>query len=254
MWAGSLVLRIGYDRDLLVRVQFDTDTTGVRLRALFESWLELTPPDDLDSQPVSFSVRLESAGGDTPRRDTHLRAVPQLRHGSKVIARSRHADDILRAFALVIGGVHAGVDDKESLWIGLRPFAKDGSVVLVGVDTPALVNDRLLGLAGVNEIAAWDCIIDASGMVLVPPVLPNLSWSGVGLEAPDEGWQRLNLAGIVMLEDQAQTVAERVSYLATQSTDSRWFRLIADLAERATLRGVPDRTAVRDAIRELLGA
>ena len=254
MWAGSLVLRIGNNRDLLVRVQFDSDATGARLRTLFASWLEHAPPDDLESQPVSFSVRLESADGDTPRRDTHLRAVPQLRHGSKVIARSRDADDILRAFALVVGGIHAGVDDKDSLWIGLRPFAKDGSVVLGGIDTPALVNDRLLGLAGVNEIAAWDCVIDASGVVLVPPVLPDLSWSAVGLEAPHEGWQRLHLAGIVMLEEQAQSVAERVSYLATQSTDSRWFRLIAHLAERGNLLGVPDRTGVRDTIRELLGA
>ena len=67
--------------------------------------------------PWAFSLRL----GPRQRRRRGPRAVPQLRIGSRLVARSRRPDDVVSALDHVLGGVLARQDDTRR-WLGLRTF------------------------------------------------------------------------------------------------------------------------------------
>ena len=254
MWAGSVVLRIGEQRDLLVAIQIDTASGLERVRTLFEPWLEVQPTDDSVTNTPVFSVRLEPVEGPARTRGAGLRPVPQLRFGSSVITRSREPDDILRALALVLGGAHIYRRDDGRVWMNMRPFARDHSVVLVDLEWPAMVNDRLLAQAGVLELGCWSTVIERDGSVAIPPPLPGLAWAAIAIEPLADEWQRFQLAGIVGMSDHETAPAELVTDVARRSIDSNWFSVVAAMAETGSLVNVSDRPALRDRVRMLLGA
>ena len=59
------------------------------------------------------------------------------------MARSRHADDVVRALAGILGGVLARQDDTL-VWSGMRAFAGEDRIVLVDARPPALTADAIL--------------------------------------------------------------------------------------------------------------
>ena len=253
MWAGSLLLRIGEQRDLLVAVHADTDAALERLRTLFEPWLESAPPEGLADLAPVFSLRLEPVDG-RPERGAGPRHVPQLRYGTAVMVRSREPDDILRAFGQVLGGAHRYRRDDGLVWIGMRPFVRGSSMVLVDVDRPTMVNDRLLARSGVEELAVWSTIVEPDGTVTVPAPLPDLAWDAAGVEPPSEGPRSFQLAGIATLHDHECTPSELAADLGRRSIQARWFTLVASMTEAGMLMSATDRSALRDRVRMLLGA
>ena len=240
------MLRIGIARDLLVVVQVDTDAGLERVRTLFQPWIEPDPAPELLLQPV-FNVRLEPVQG----RGAGPKPVPQLRCGSTLMMRSRKPDDVLRAFAQVLGGAHEYRRDDGRLWMGMRVFATGTSAVLVDLDRPAMVNDPALANAGVHELATWSAVIEADGSVAIPPPLPGLSWDVVGVGPPAEAWQRYDLAGIAVWTDGEPTTAELLADVARRSIDGRWFTQVAAMAESGTLAGAADRPALRALVKRL---
>ena len=252
MWTGSLLLRIGEQRDLLVALQADTEFALDRLRTLFEPWLEPEPVDEALTIEPAFGVRLEPVDGRLRTRGAGLQPVPQLRYGSSVMVRSRQPDDVLRALAQVLGGAHVYRRDDGRTWMGMRPFVRGDAIVLVEVDRPTMVNDRQLAQAGVEELAVWSTVVEPDGSLSVPPPLPGLAWESVGVEPPAEGWQRYHLAGIAALHDHEATPAELVAQVARRSMHASWFTLVAAMAEAGTLLSAVDRPSLRDRVRMLL--
>jgi hypothetical protein len=114
------------------------------------------------------------------------------------MARSRNADDILRALASVLGGILARQDDAR-IWSGMRTFADADRIVLVDAQPPALTADPTLARAGVSELPTWSVAIDGS-TVQVPPPLDGLDWAAADLAAPAMTWRTAALAGIVALD------------------------------------------------------
>ena len=88
--------------------------------------------------PWAFSLRL-----DTAQTGRGPRAVPQLRIGRRLLARSRQADDMVTALDQVLGGVLARQDDTPR-WLGLRTFVAGDRAVLVDASPPALTADPSL--------------------------------------------------------------------------------------------------------------
>lgn len=286
MWAGSLLLRIGEHRDLLVAVQADTDRALDRLRTLFEPWIEPELPEHRpDARPVArpaFSVRLEPVRGNREGRTSGPRPVPQLRYGSRVIARSRRPDDIVYALALQLGGAHRQRNDDGRLWLGLRPFAEGDSAVLLDADHPTLVNDRRLADVGIEELAAWSVMVEPDHRISVPPPLPDLAWEAAGLEPPPQEWRSFTLDGIVSLHDrkgdpcrqveqppedqleqdpdeqrhtepdETQSTTELTAALAALSLQTRWAELVRSLAGAGSVVEAADHASLRGHIRTLL--
>lgn len=252
MWAATLLLRLGRERDVLVGVQVDSDASVARLRTLFAPWIEAHPPEVPDPFPAAFSLRIDPDDDQESTATARVRAVPQLRHGATAIARSREPDDVLRAFALTLGGIHHGLDHTQHIWVPLRPFVKDGSLVLVEIDAPAMVNDRQLELGGVHELAAWSVAVAGDGRVSIPPPLPDLAWHDIGVHAPSPEWQHFQIAGIVVMQSEPISTADLVARLALKSPDATWFALVAALAERGAVTCALDDPGVRQQVRHFL--
>ena len=208
MWAGTLWLRIGEQRDVVMAVQVDTDASLDRLAVLLHRWIETSIDETWAGIRPAFGIRLEPVGDGAAHPRRAPRPVPQLRHGSTVIARSRQPDDIVRALAQVLGGVHRQRDDDGQVWTKRRPFVRDGSLVLADVRPPRLVNDRQLSRAGIDELAAWAVTVDDDGFVTVPPPLPALAWDSIGVEAPWADARRFRLAGVALQQDARSLRAE----------------------------------------------
>ncbi len=252
MWAGSLLLRIGEQRDLLVAVRADTEFSLDRLRTLFEPWLDLDPVDEALTIEPAFSVRLEPIDGRVRGRGAGLQPVPQLRFGSTVMVRSRQPDAVLRALAQVLGGAHLYRRNDGRTWMGMRPFVRGDAMVLVDVDRPAMVNDRQLAQSGVEELAVWSTVVEPDGSMLVPPPLPGLAWGSVGVEPPAAGWRRFRLAGVALHTEGRGTPAELVAEVARHSFNSDWFARAVAMADAGSLVSGAERSVVRDRIRVLL--
>lgn len=252
MWADTIVLRVGHERDLLVGVQVDSDANASRVRTLFHQWIETNPPEVPHPFPAAFSLRLDPIDAPTGPNPGGLRAVPQLRHGATTIVRSRDPDDVLRAFAITLGGIHLGLDPREHIWVPLRPFIRNDSVVLVEVDTPTLVNDRLLGVDGIHEFAAWSVAVSGDRSARIPPPLPELAWHAIGVEPPVAEWQQFHLAGIVVHHPQPISTVDLVARLALKSIDATWFSLVAALAEQGDVCAADDGRELRQQVRRLL--
>ncbi len=157
-----MTLRVG---DQLVGVRPDTDATAARIRTTFAAWLDPAAVG-AHGEPVpwAFSLRL-----DTQRIGRGPRAVPQLRIGSRLLARSRHADDIVTALDQVLGGVLARQDDSRR-WLGLRTFVAGDRAVLVDASPPALTADPTLARAGVTELPIWSVAVDGNAVHVPPPL------------------------------------------------------------------------------------
>lgn len=248
MWAGSVLLRVGAARDLLVALNVDSLSALDRVRTLFESWLEPDPTLAVAIQPA-FGLVVGNSDG---RRRTGLRSVPQLRHGATVVMRSREPDDVLRALAQVLGGAHACRRDDGRTWVSLRPFVRGDGVVLVDATRPALVNDPQLARGGVAELSAWSVVVEPDGSVDVPPPLSDIAWTTVGVEPPLGKWLRLQLTGIAVLQHDDCTLAEVVADLALRSTGAAWFSTVAAAAHDGRVLRCAHRPSMRTAIDGLL--
>jgi hypothetical protein len=219
VWAGTLWLRIGEQRDVVVAVQVDTDASLNRLRTLLEPWLEAGIEEAWAGFAPAFGVLLEPVGDGAAHPRPAPRPVPQLRHGSTVIARSRRPDDIVRALAQVLGGVHLQRRDDDRVWTNRRPFVRNGSLVLVDALPPTLVNDRQLSRAGIEELAAWAVTVEGDRFVSVPPPLPDLAWDSIGIEAPTGDAKRFERAGVALQRDARALRAEITTLFDTSGGD-----------------------------------
>ena len=251
MWAGSLVIRVGEHGDTLVAVHTDSAASLVRLRALFAAWLEDAMADELSTRAPAFRVHLTppTAG------QRGAQAVPHLRHGSIVLTRSRHPDDVLHGLAQVIGGIHRAAA-KQSALVWLRPFVHGNRVVLVHAPQPHLVDDRVLAAAGITEVPAWAPAIAADGAVTVARPLERLDWDAIGAEPP-AAIGALQLEGVVTLTAGFLTAgfltpAALVGALAAFSTHASWFTTLAGLAEGGSVVGAADRAGLRHHVGRLL--
>ncbi len=72
------------------------------------------------------------------------------------------------------------------------------------------------------------------------------------MEPAPDGWQRYEIAGIVVMNALEQTTAELLSDVARRSTDGRWFTQAVAMAEAGRLARVADRPALRGLVGRLL--
>lgn len=257
MWADPFVLRIGGHHDLLVAIQADTDESTERLRALFAAWVD----DGIALGEVrhrpAFKVRLAPVTDHVDGHPPGPKPVPQLRHGSCVIARSRQPDDIVRALARVLGGAHVQRRDDGRLWLPLRLFVREGAAVLVDADPPTLVNDRRMAESGIDELVTWSITLDADDTVAVPPPLPRLDWHAAGVDAPHDGWRRLPVARVVALrhdrdgpdglDDRADDGAA-TARLRSLSHQTRWAEMLASFDATGRIDVAGDHAGLRRSI------
>lgn len=270
MWADTITLRLD---DLLVGVRCDTAGSVDRLRAVLAPWI-----DDADDEvPWAFSVQLEEGSG-------AVRSLPQLRVGSRLLARSRNADDIVGALASVLGGLQMvratadrelGIDDAGRPWLHLRAFASPCGerVVLVDATPPALVASPVTRRAGVLELPVWSVGVDPARHpvdVIAPPPLDGLDWVSAGMAPPPALPQRMELAGLVALdacghepsspEEHARHLAEhhghtaggRIARFATRNPSPQWFRTIDALSDAGRVHVAADEADAAEAIARLL--
>lgn len=181
MRVGTITLRLG---DLLVVVAGDSDAALDALRTRFGAWIDTAHPDITPA----FDLRLDTGAGASAGAP---RAVPQLRYGGTLLARSRSAVDVVDALDAVLGGVLAH-QDRDGVRIFLRPFVAGGRMVLVDADAPMLVNDPGLAKQGVVELPTWSS-------ALLPPATDDAA-PVIEVAAPlsDPGRvTRYELAGVV---------------------------------------------------------
>ncbi len=238
---------------MLVAVRADSESSLDRLRVLFEAWIE---PEFAGRSPLdkpAFSVRLEPVPDRQGERTAGPKPVPQLRYGSKVMARSRRPNDILHALVCVLGGLHKQRCDDGQLWIGLRPFVPGDAMVLVDAGHPTLVNDRQLANSGIEELPVWTVAIRPDGTVSVPPPVPHLAWDAAGIERPPDRPLGFELVGIVALREAQSDQADVVADIARRSFQNLWTSLVTALAESGRVTTVVDHPMLRTQIRALLG-
>lgn len=159
-----MTLRVG---DQLVGIRPDTDATAARIRTTFAAWLAAGASmagEQGEPVPWAFSLRLEPE-----RTGRGPKAVPQLRIGRRLLARSRIADTMVTALDQVLGGVLARQDDTRS-WLGLRTFVVGDRAVLVDATPPALAADATLSRAGVTELPTWSVAVDGDTVQVPPPL------------------------------------------------------------------------------------
>ena len=243
------------------------------MRALLAAWIDGTQPD----VPWVFDVRLEPS---RPLDDRAVgrspRSVPQLRLGQVLMARSRHADDVVRALAAVLGGVLAHQDDTP-IWSGMRAFAGSGGIVLVDARPPAFSADPALARSAIGELPTWVVAIDGA-TVRIPPPLAGLDWRADGLDPPDTStttWRTDALAGIVALDpappdhehdhdddhdqdhdesrSEVGSAASLLSRFAARHPSPAWFSTVERLVRDGRVLASPDRAIVRQRIIELAG-
>jgi hypothetical protein len=236
--AGTITLRLD---DLLVGIDVDTDEALDRCRSDFAPWIDDTQPDI----PAAFDLRFGASGAPS----TGVRAVPQLRAGASVVARSRSVDDVVDALDSILGGVRASRATPERVWTVLRPFVRGGHAVLVDARAPMLVNDPLLARAGIIEIPTWAVAVaradGGSGAVLdVPESLTGGSAA-----------RRCELVGVVTVGDAAEGGAGAVlARYGARHTSPTWFRTLGALLDDDRLVAAADRVAARHALEQLLPA
>ncbi|MEO1058581.1 MAG: hypothetical protein AAFY28_16860 [Actinomycetota bacterium] len=269
MWADSITLRLD---DLLVGVRCDTASTIDRLRAMLPAHV-----DDSVDVPWAFSVQLEEGPG-------AVRALPQLRIGSRLLTRSRDADDVVVALVSVLGGLASvratvdrdrGTDDAGRLWMHLRAFATadDDRVVLVDATQPALVANSALRRAGVRGLPVWSVGVDAASepaAVTTPSPLDAVEWAAGTVATPAALPGPMVLAGLVALdvcgheattpevharhlaEHHGHTPAGRIARFAARHPSPQWFRTIDALADAGRVALADDEGDAATAIVRLL--
>jgi hypothetical protein len=234
VWAGSIIVRIGHQRDVLVGVQADSYESLVMLRELFANWLDDSIADELADTNPAFKVHLTPA----PTGTRGTRTLPHLRYGSDVLARSTDPTDVLQALASVLGGIHERRPNDGRAWVNLRSFVVDGAVVLASVERPHLVADKQLIAAGVTERVNWGVEVHADrGTISIPSHLPGLAWPD---GAPAESGES-PLAGAVVFDTEADTVGSLLAALATASVHPAWFTTAQHLAEGGRVSNARDR-------------
>lgn len=243
MWADRIVLRLGPQRDILVAIAVDTEHAHSLLLTLLGAWLDRS---DVDPTSIVSAFTLMLAGGEAPKGP---KLVPQLRFGSHVMARSREPDDVVRALAAILGGVHADVRHDAYIHVGLRPFLCGEEIVLVDAERPLLVNDTLLSAAGAVELPAWTTAIRADQTVTLDPYLGALAWARTRIKPPVL-CPTYRLRAIVSMGTASQSGAETFTMLARLSLDPAWFRLLRHLYDIDVVRMATNRTALRRALRD----
>ena len=188
-------------------MQADTDASLDRLAVLLHPWIETSIDETWAGFRPAFGIRLEPLGDGAAHPRRAPRPVPQLRHGSTVIARSRRPDDIVRALAQVLGGVHQQRHDDGQ--VGQSGVRSRATVAGARRNPPPDVGQRPpLSRAGIEELAAWAVTVDDDGFVTVPPPLPHLAWDSIGVEAPWADARRFRLAGVALQKDARSLRAE----------------------------------------------
>jgi len=252
-------------------VHADTTTTLERLRALFTNWVDDTNAD----VPWAFSVQIDgsrrAATGHAPDGEPDQpgrgaargpRAVPQLRLGRRVFARSRSADEIFVALASVLGGVLAS-QDKTRCWLALRAFATADAAALADVHPATMSADRSLARHGIVELHTWVVAIEpsssgASATIEVPPVLSGLDWSGAGLTPPAANGLSYLLAGLVGIDSSPEfgdktggsvaTPGQQLARFGARHHAAGWFATVRRLVETDHAVIAPDRQGARNHI------
>jgi hypothetical protein len=255
VWADTVTLRVG---DQLVGVRADTDATAATIRTVFAAWLEPAVTDEHgEPVPWAFSLRLDpDSAGRGPK------AVPQLRIGRRLLARSRRPGDVVSALDHVLGGVLARQDDDRR-WLGLRTFVAGDRAVLVDAAPPALTADPRLARAGVTELPTWSVAV-AHDSVLVPPPLTATSNADGGAE------HSYVLVGLIGLDacthgadaDASDHVALHhptnpgalLARFAARHPSTEWFHTVEELVADGCVHATTDRTAAAGTIRRLLVA
>jgi hypothetical protein len=234
---GTITLRIG---ELLVAVGSDSEATLDALRTRFGAWIDTTHPDIAPA----FDLRLDTGPGASAGAP---RAVPQLRYGGTLLARSRSAPDVVDALDAVLGGVLAH-QDPGGVRIFLRPFVAGDRMVLVDADPPMLVNDPGLAKQGIVELPTWSVALlpaatdDTAPLVEVPAPLSDPGSVG-----------RYELVGVVgVLADPPGSDAGLLARYATRHPSPDWFRTAHALVEGRRLLTATDRADARSAITRLL--
>ena len=261
-----MTLRVG---DQLVGVRPDTAATSELIRSRFAPWVEdgATGVGD-DPVPWAFSLRLESA-----RTGRGPRAVPQLRIGGRLLARSRRADDMVTALDQVLGGVLARQDDTRR-WFGLRTFVAGDRAVLVDAAPPVLTADPVLARSGVTELPTWVVAVDGD-TVHVPPPLTATAATAAPADRASAGY---SLAGLVGLDDcshdpqadgddidadhradheavhHPNTPGALLARFAARHPSNEWFHTVEGLVDGGCVHAGTDRAAAAEQIRRLLGA
>ncbi len=252
-----MTLRVG---DQLVGVRPDTAATAAWIRTVFGDWLD---PEAVGEHgepvPWAFSLRL-----DTERIGRGPRAVPQLRIGSRLLARSRQADDVVTALGQVLGGVLARQDDSRR-WFGLRTFVAGDRAVLVDASPPALTADPTLARAGVTELATWSVAVDGNSVYVPPPLSatsrPGSSFALAGLVAldacdhrpdtdpnddqPDDGHQAVH---------HPTNPGALLARFAARHPSNEWFHTVEALVADGRVHVSTDRAGAAEQLRRLLVA
>lgn len=244
MWAGALTLLIG---DQLIGIRFDSDEGLALARTLLHHWVDESP----EQIRPAFSVRL-SDPRHSPRGGAPV-AVPQVQFGARTIMRSRDPAQVLEALVSILGGVHVHQPDDGQIWLGLRPFVRDGVAVLVGARPPMLLGDRDLAARGITEASCWTTVITPDSAVLVPPPLPEIDWAGAQLVPPAtvNDWQRYELAGIVVDEHHEPSPGELVVRAASTGTAPGWFPIVQSLVEAGRVAPGSTRREIREQLQLL---
>ena len=262
-----MALRVG---DLLVGVRADTDATATRIRTVFATWIERAsslPGQQDEPVPWAFSlrlgpdldtVRLTAGSGRGPK------AVPQLRIGRSLLARSRHPDDVVTALDHVLGGVLARQDDTRS-WFALRTFVVGDRAVLVDAAPPALTADPRLTRGGVTELPTWSVAVD-DHTVLVPPPLSAGS-PAAGAARAGSNFQLVGLVGLDACSHPADADAAQhdavhhptnpgalLARFAARHPSNEWFHTVERLVTEGRAQVSTDRAVAAEQIRRLLVA
>ena len=187
--------------------------------------------------------------------------MPQLRLGSRLVARSRRPDDVVSALDHVLGGVLARQDDTHR-WLGLRTFVCGHRAVLVDAAPPALTADPRLARAGVSELPTWSVAVEGD-TVLVPPPLtaePSTADGGGAL-----AYRLVGLVGLDICSHDADTDAgdhqavhhptnpgALLARFAARHPSSEWFHTVERLVDVGCVHATTDRTVAAERIRRLL--
>ena len=246
--AGAFAIRLRPDDPVVVIVQCTEKSTLDIGRRLFARWID----DSVDSADhrASFVITAgEETATDTSARAP--RALPTVRFGASVMARSRTPDTAWHGLARILGGIHQPVRTPGVAQVGLRPFATDDAVVLVHATRPTLANDPSLSADGIEELPVWVVGVDASGTVILPPHLPDLRWDEADVTQPATITGPFRLKGFVVFGQEAP--AEIVAELAANSGTVDWFHMVDRFAQAGDIRMVSTNADARAHVRALLG-
>ena len=266
MWADTVTLRVG---EQLVGVRPDTEATAAQIRTVFGSWLDDEASDEHgEPVPWAFSLRL-----DTARTGRGPKAVPQLRIGGQLLARSRHADDMIHALDHVLGGVLARQDDTRR-WVGLRTFTVGDRAVLVDATPPALTADPALTRTGIAELPVWTVAVDGNSVHVPPPLTATAGPAPagrqfvlagiVGLDVCNHDAHATGADGPAPADDQAlvdhlaehhpSTSGALLARFAARHPSNGWFHTVEGLVDAGSVHVSTDRADAAEHIRHLLAA